>query len=207
MHPNLAFRQVTQENNIDFARERSFGILAVNAPNGPLISHIPFQLSIDGNYLEAHLVRSNPIVQLLGKPVEAVLAVSGGDAYISPDWYGVDNQVPTWNYIAVHIRGILRQLENQELRGILDRISANMEERLLPKKPWTIDKMDDEVFLKMSRQIVPIGMKVEQIEGTWKLSQNKAPDVIKAAAQGLENGQTGSQVDEIAKLMSAIKVD
>ena len=207
MHPNLAFRQVTQENNIDFARERSFGILAVNAPNGPLISHIPFQLSIDGNYLEAHLVRSNPIVQLLGKPVEAVLAVSGGDAYISPDWYGVDNQVPTWSYIAVHIRGTLRQLENQELRGILDRISANMEERLLPKKPWTIDKMDDEVFLKMSRQIVPIGMKVEQIEGTWKLSQNKAPDVIKAAAQGLENGQTGSQVDEIAKLMSAIKVD
>ena len=122
MHPNPAFRKTTREKNIEFVRERSFGVLAVNSEHAPLISHIPFQLSADGTYLEAHLVRSNPIVRLLKSPVEAVMAVSGGDAYISPDWYGVDNQVPTWNYVAVHVRGTVRQLDHQELRGILDRL-------------------------------------------------------------------------------------
>ena len=52
-------------------------------------------------------------------PGPAVLAVIGPDGYISPDWYGtheqVPDQVPTWNYIAVHLRGILHPLPAQAL--------------------------------------------------------------------------------------------
>lgn len=81
MHPNPAFRKTTEDKNIEIARARSFGVLAVNAENGPLVSHIPFQLSENGGYLEAHLIRSNPIVRLLKEPVRAIMAVSGGDAY------------------------------------------------------------------------------------------------------------------------------
>ena len=95
-------------------------------------------------------MRANPIVRLLTNPIEAVIAVTGGDAYISPDWYGVENQVPTWNYVAVHLRGTLKRLQNQELRGILDRLSENMEARLEPKISWKIDKMDEDAYLRMS---------------------------------------------------------
>ena len=118
MHPNPAFRKAEDAQNIEFARDRAFGVLAINADGGPLMSHIPFQLSEDGTYLEAHLVRSNPILRaLVDGPLEAVIAVSGADAYISPDWYGVADQVPTWNYVAVHLRGSLRALPQEELLG------------------------------------------------------------------------------------------
>ncbi len=207
MHPNPAFRKTPADRNVAFARARAFGVLAVNADNGPLLSHIPFQLAEDGTYLEAHLVRSNPIVRLLGNPVDAVIAVSGGDAYISPDWYGVDNQVPTWNYVAVHIRGKLQRLEDGELRGILDRLSANMENRLAPKSPWTIGKMDDDVYAKMSRQIVPIGLSISDIQGTWKLSQNKPDDVRISAMEGLKTGKTGMEMDGIIRLMGLAEGD
>ena len=204
MHPNPAFRKEPEHENISFARERSFGVLAVNCEHGPLMSHIPFQLSENGAYLEAHLVRSNPIVRVLKGPVEAVIAVSGGDAYISPDWYGVENQVPTWNYLAVHVRGTLKLLEDHELRGVLDRLSANMETRLLPKPPWKIDKMDPSAFAQMARQIVPIAMEVDDINGTWKLSQNKPTEVIAGAAAGVETSGIGVETHKIAKLMKAL---
>jgi transcriptional regulator len=207
MHPNPKFRRTPEVKNIEFVRERSFGVLAVNSERAPLISHIPFQLSADGAYLEAHLVRVNPIVQLLTNPIEAVIAVTGGDAYISPDWYGVENQVPTWNYVAVHLRGTLKRLQNQELRGILDRLSENMENRLGPKIPWKIDKMDEDAYVRMSRQIIPIAMNVSNIEGTWKLSQNKPSDARKGAMKGAGDAQIGADVNEVVKWMGVVESD
>ena len=205
MHPNSAFRKTGKDRNIHFARQRSFGILSVNSEDGPLLSHIPFHLSEDGTRLEAHLVRSNPILRLLETPQKAVIAVSGPDAYISPDWYEVADQVPTWNYVAVHLRGTLMRLEADELHGILDELSASMEERLLPKKPWTSAKMDQEIYEKMQRQIVPIAMDVTDIQGTWKLSQNKPDEVRLRAAEGLERSGFGAEIGEMVRLMRDVE--
>ncbi len=124
MHPNPLFRGVEAARNIAFARSRGFGVLSVNGADGPLLSHVPFVLEPGGDVAELHLVRSNPIVRALAQPADAVIAVSGADSYVSPDWYGVDDQVPTWNYVAVHLRGRLEQLPPEELRGVLDRLSA-----------------------------------------------------------------------------------
>ncbi|MEM7216472.1 MAG: FMN-binding negative transcriptional regulator [Pseudomonadota bacterium] len=201
MHPNQAFRKETKEQNLAFVRGRGFGILTINADNGPLVSHIPIVVSEDGSDLEMHLVRSNPILRLLREPRMAVVAVSGGDAYISPDWYQVPDQVPTWNYVAVHLRGELSLLEHKELHGVLERLSEHMETRLLPKKPWTSEKMTAEVYEKMLRQIVPVKMQISEISGTWKLSQNKTEDVRLAAADGLANHGFGSEVEDVVKLM------
>ncbi len=202
MHPNPAFRQTPQARNIAFARERSFGTLAVNAENGPLVSHVPFQLSEDGKSLEAHLVRSNPLTRELKEPRDAVIAVTGPDAYVSPDWYDVDDQVPTWNYVAVHLRGALQLADPDELPGILERLSQNMEERLLPKPIWSHHKMTDGVFERMCRQIVPVTMHVDQIDGTWKLSQNKPEGVPQRAAQRLSAEGFGVEIEQLAKLMT-----
>ena len=203
MHPNPIFRKAEDKRNIDFAQQISFGALCVNAENGPLIAHIPFQLSKDGKKMEAHLVRSNPIARMLKEDHSAVISIMGPNGYISPDWYGVLDQVPTWNYVAVHLRGKLRLLPDTELRGVLDRLSANMETRLLPKSKWTADKMNDEALDRMMRQIVPIEMDVHEIDGTWKLGQNKPADARIGAAAGLEKTGFGVDCAELAELMKA----
>ena len=105
MHPNQVYHTADAPRNLDFARERAFGMLAVSGEDGPEISHIPFVLSEAGKTLDLHLVRSNPIARMLTKPLKAKIVISGGDSYISPDWYEVDDQVPTWNYVAVHLTG------------------------------------------------------------------------------------------------------
>lgn len=201
MHPNPAFRKTAEQQNIDFARSKGFGVLAVNSPNGPLLSHVPFVLSAEGNYLEAHLVRSNPILKHLDNDCPAVLAVSGSHGYVSPDWYEIDDQVPTWNYVAVHLRGSLTRLPEDQLHGVLERLSAEMEARLAPKKPWTIGKMDQEVYQRMLRQIVPVAMTISGIDGTWKLSQNKPDEVRLRAASAMAEFGFGSETAILAGLM------
>ena len=201
MHPNPIFRKADGKRIVDFARDRAFGALSINGDVGPLIAHIPFQLSEDGTYLEAHVVRSNPLYRAIENPVPAVMAVSGGDGYVSPDWYGVDDQVPTWNYVACHLRGRVRRLPDADLRGVLERLSDDMERRLLPKPIWKIDKVSDDVLSKMLRQIVPIAMDVDDLDGTWKLGQNKADTArLDASEQMRENG-FGLGQDWIADLM------
>jgi len=201
MHPNVSFRKINRQKNIDFARERSFGILAVNSDSCPRMAHIPFLLSNDGNHLEAHLVRSNPLLKLINDGVAAVIAVSGPDSYVSPDWYGIDNQVPTWNYVSIHLQGHLIILPANKLPDHLERLSDNFETRLTPKPVWKKEKMEPNVLNKMLRMIVPVQMAINQIEGTWKLGQNKPDEVRSAGAEEMSRNGIGLEFGQLAGMM------
>ncbi|EKD60726.1 MAG: Negative transcriptional regulator, partial [uncultured bacterium] len=137
---------------------------------------------------------------LADAPLPALIAVSGPDAYVSPDWYGVEDQVPTWNYVAVHLRGRLEPLPEDALRGHVDALSAEHEARLLPKTPWVSGKMSDGAMPRMLRMILPFRLQIAAVEGTWKLNQNKTDAVRAAAADQLaQQAEAGAQA--IARLM------
>ncbi|MEM9523760.1 MAG: FMN-binding negative transcriptional regulator [Pseudomonadota bacterium] len=201
MHPNPAFRKTPHSLNVAFARERAFGMLAVNDAAGPLASHVPFLLSEDGGSAQLHLVRSNPIARLCATPQPAVLAVLGPDGYISPDWYGMDDQVPTWNYVAVHLRGTLHRAKTETLDTLLERQSDFFERRLLPKTPWRPAKVPKGEMEKMMRMILPFRLEIVQVDGTWKLNQNKPEDVRRAAARHVAVDGYGHEVGALASLM------
>jgi transcriptional regulator len=203
MHPNPIFRTAETPQNLGFARDRGFGILSINGETGPLLAHIPFLLNATGSSLDLHLVRSNPIIRVLSEPQKAVIAVTGPDGYISPDWYGVPDQVPTWNYIAVHLRGMLELLPHDTMRDMLDRQSAHFEDQLRPKTPWTTAKMTPDIRDRMMRQILPCRMVLTGVEGTWKLSQNKPDDVRLRAAAQVQTGHLGTDTALLAALMLA----
>ena len=189
MHPNRAFRDVGAARNLAFARDQGFGILTVTPADPaqpPLAAHVPFLLSEDGALAELHLARPNPIVAALSEPRAARLIVSGPHGYISPDWYGLDDQVPTWNYVAVHLTGRLELTDPDGQHDLLDRQSALFEDRLRPKTPWKTDKMTDGLMERMMRAILPARLIIDDVDGTWKLSQNKPDAVRNAAADGVE---------------------
>ena len=203
MHPNPVFHTQEAQANLDFAGARAFGILAVAAGDAaPMLAHVPFLLDDDGVRAHLHLVRSNPIARGLREgALQARIAVSGPDSYVSPDWYEIDDQVPTWNYIAVHLTGVLELRPQEELHGLLDRQSAHFENQLLPKTPWTSAKMSDGVMEKMMRQIVPCAFKVTDVDGTWKMNQNKPDEVRLRAANAVETHAMGADTETLAAMM------
>jgi transcriptional regulator len=165
-----------------------------------MVSHIPFALDAAGTEAELHLVRSNPIARAVTAPTPAVIAVTGPDGYVSPDWYEVDDQVPTWNYVAVHLRGDLVPADPETMRAHLDTVSAHFE-GMLPKAPWRTEKMTPGVLERMMRGILPFRLRIRDVQGTWKLNQNKPEDVRLRAATAMEASGVGQDTAALARLM------
>ena len=200
MHPNPAFRGTPEDENLRFAAAKGFGMLCVNGTAGPLAAHVPFVMA-GARVVEVHLARSNAIART-ELPAPALLAVQGPDAYISPDWYGVPDQVPTWNYVAVHLRGVLHPMEPEGLEPQVDALSAEFEGRIAGKRPWTKHKMGEGVMARMMRGILPFRLEVTDIDGTWKLNQNKGPEARAGVIAALE--AQGGMAAEIAAMMRAL---
>lgn len=205
MHPNPIFHKAEDQQNLSFAAEQGFGMLAVNGPDGlPLLAHVPFV--IEGDRVLFHLVRSNPIVRVLKSGAAARLAVRGPHGYISPDWYGIDDQVPTWNYVAVQLDGVAQLMPQEEIGAVLEKLSDRFETDLAPKQIWKMAKMEPEALTRMMRIIVPVEMRLTAIDGTWKLSQNKPEAVRLAAAHGVAAAEMEPSAAALAALMRDLPV-
>ncbi|RMF34532.1 MAG: FMN-binding negative transcriptional regulator [Alphaproteobacteria bacterium] len=199
MHPNPVFRDADAGRCLDFARARGFGTLILSAETGPLAAHLPFVIEGDGR-IGMHLARSNPILRRLDTPQPALLAVTGPDGYVSPGWYGIADQVPTWNYVAVHLRGRLERRPAAALRPHLAALSAEFERRLA-KPPWRMEKLDEAVLARLERMIVPVLLTIEYHDGSWKLGQNKPAAARLSAAEAMLTGTPGSEVAALVELM------
>lgn len=121
--------------------------------------------------------------------------------YVSPDRYGIDDQVPTWNHVAVHLRGHLHRLPQDDLPAHSERLSYAMEARLAPKPPCKVAKVAPDVLARFQRMIVPVAMTVDAVDGTWKLNQNKTDAARLAAADRLERDGFGQERAALAALM------
>ena len=205
MHPNPVYHSYGREENLAFARQRGFGVLATQGDKAPLLSHIPFVLDKEGRGAELHLMRSNPIARAAKSPIPARIAVSGPHGYISPDWYGMEDQVPTWNYVAVHLTGTLEPMPQEEIADVLDRLSDHFEAFLAPKPIWKMSKMPQDVLDRLMRMIVPFRFVVEEVDGTWKLAQNKPEEARLAAAAELEKTGFGAELQNLAELMRNVQ--
>jgi len=177
MHPAPQFRTEDEARLLAHLLEHPLATI-VGAPEGrPLVAHAPMvaRRLAGGLALDFHLSRRNALAPHLAAGFRALAVSLGPDAYISPDWYGSEDQVPTWNYVTVEAEGPVGPLDETGLVALLDSLSAQEEAKLLPKRPWTRAKMAEGTFERMLRAIVGARLTVERLEGTFKLGQNKNP--------------------------------
>lgn len=183
--------QIDRAACLAFAQARGFGLACAACCDGaqPLTaSPLPFHLSYgsDGTPKAAfHVARGNTLAALADGKTPWLLAITGADAYVSPDWYASPHQVPTWLYESVHLGGPVRPMSGPELLTHLDELSEQFERQLAPKPIWTIGKMPPGRVKDMSRAIVGLVMTVDQIEGSFKLNQHKSDADHVAVTQAL----------------------
>jgi len=171
-------------------RERVFATIACVIGGKIEAAYAPVVLDEDqgsNGSMRFHLAGNNPVAVV---PNGTPLAFSflGPDAYVSPDWYETPGRVPTWNYVAVEGRGAARRLDGNELRQLLVDLSAMEESKLLPKKPWTIDKVPDDKMGALMNAIVGFSVRFESLQGKFKLSQNVTPGDAEGVMRGLVQG-------------------
>ena len=176
MHPNRKFHIADRDAMAALVSEFGFGVLFVPTADGLRSVHVPVQL--DGNRLRFHVSRGNLVHSALAAGGDALFVANGPHAYISPEYYGLEDRVPTWNYVAVELEGPVRALDQEGLIRLVDDLSAANEARLAPKIPWTRDKMSPGRFEGLLKAIAGFEMEIADWRGTAKIDQDK-PDAVR----------------------------
>lgn len=179
-----------------FVRENSFGVL-VSEINGTLsATHLPLLVSSDHKYLFGHFAKPNP--QKNSENKEVLCIFSGPHCYISPSWYENNHSVPTWNYTAVHIRGILTYMEDLiEIQKSLELLVKTFE---TDTSSYQWNEVDPNYLNGLLNGIVPFKIEITHWEGKEKLSQNNSIERRKLVIQNLER-MPGENEKAIANLM------
>lgn len=184
VHPDRQFRWEDRDAMRAFVSDRRFGVLFAETPDGPAVAHVPM-VWLDADRVGFHLSRGNRLSPHLDGR-RALFLCDGPHGYVSPDWYGLEDQVPTWNYVAVELEGTVTAIDRGDLPALIDALSRDSEGRLAPKPAWTRDKMGEGLSDRMMGAITGHVMQVAEWRGTRKLGQNKPLAARLAAADGLE---------------------
>ncbi len=144
MYTPRHFRHEDAAGLHDFIRHNGFGILINHADGQLWATHIPMMLAADGTKLTGHLARGNRQSRTFAHGVEVLAIFNGPHTYISSSWYDHEN-VPTWNYVAVHVTGTLRVIEGGELLQSLKELTDKYEQG--SERPVSVEHMSPQ-FLK-----------------------------------------------------------
>lgn len=157
---------------IQLMRESPFATFITFDEGRPHINHFPILTEKrDGKiFLLGHMARSNPQWETFASS-EVTVVFHGPHTYVTPSWYRDPMNVPTWNYAVVHATGRGRALETfGEIEAILQKTVGEFERQ--EKEPWRYE-LPEEFRRRMVQAIVGFEIEVTQLEGKFKLSQNR----------------------------------
>ena len=160
---------------INFMRSNSFAVLVSNAEDGPSATHVPVVIREHGEQvtLHGHVAKANPHWRYLEQQPLCLVIFHGPHAYISPTNYATLENVPTWNYGAVHVYGNARTYSAQEdLLAMLHDLIPTFEAAY--QQQW--ENLTEAYRTRMLNHIVGFEIAVSKIEGKFKLSQNRTPE-------------------------------
>ncbi len=196
-----SFNETNPERISALIEGNSFGML-VTAPDGvPFVSHLPFvfdQAAGSKGKLLCHMARANPQWQHFSSGIEVLAVFQGPHAYVSPSQH-LSTGVPTWNYAVVHLRGKPRLIEGEsELKVLLEQLT-HVHESHMPS-PSKLN-LSYERYSKLLSMIVGFEIEITDIQGKFKLSQNRPLEDQRRVIEELSRSNNQTEV-AVSKLMA-----
>lgn len=185
-----------------FIKEHSFATIITNGGGVPIASHLPMVIEeeMDSLKIIGHFAKANSHWQLLNNQ-KSLIIFAEPHAYISPAHYESLVNVPTWNYIAVHVYGDCTLVtDDASSIAILEKTIGTYEAEY--KKQW--DALPADYKKANLNGIVCFEMKVTDIQAKKKLSQNKTSNERQSIIRQLEKSSNTLEV-KIAGLMQKEK--
>lgn len=159
----------------EFLKQNSFGILVSQVDGKPWATHIPLELDRDaeGNdILVSHIAKANPQWQHFGDTSEVLCIFNGPHSYVSSTWYQ-EEEVPTWNYIAVHVYGKLQVLDEASVLASMHKLVDKYEKD--SEKPLSLDHLSKKT-MRQVKGVVGFQIVITEIHSAKKLSQGREQD-------------------------------
>ena len=164
------YREEDREKILEFLRANNFPALVTHDGEKPIATHLPVEVieAEDGALtILGHMSRANPQWRSFGEQ-EVLLIFQGVHTYISPRWYK-DVNVPTWNYMMVHLYGKVRLVEGEALYSLLSKLVQKHE----VQTSYSLEGLPEDFVMKEIKGVVGFAVDVTRVEASYKLSQNR----------------------------------
>lgn len=197
MYTPKFFEEKDTAELLAFMREYNFAVLVTNEDHHIEASHLPFIIEQRENdlILSAHMARANHQWKQFDETGVLVI-FSGPHAYISPLLYKEKQNVPTWNYVAVHAYGKVKILEDN-----LALLEKQLEAYDTAYFNGNWKEIPAEYKTNLAKGIVAFEITVNDLQGKKKLNQNKPGEDAHRVIEALEKGSASER--EIAAFMKA----
>lgn len=186
MYVPSAFAPTDDDVAALLSRHRAADLVTVG-PDGLTATMLPFLYDPGRRTLRGHLARNNDHWRT-ANGAAALVIVRGPDAYVSPSWYATKAEhgrvVPTWNYVTVHVHGVVIVHDDPAWVADLVRELTDRHEAGRPT-PWSVDDAPPKFFAGQLRAIVGVELAITRIEGKFKLSQNRPASDVDGVIEGL----------------------
>jgi len=187
------YRNEDPESIRAFLKENSFGIL-INQTHGKLCAtHIPIELEINSDgkeILQGHISKLNPQTEGFTENDQVLAVFSGPHSYISSSWYDHEN-VPTWNYVSVHVYGRIKIVNEdtttEQLKKLVDKYEANSE------NPVRVEDLSAKT-MRQVKGIFGFEIEISEIQATKKLSQSRDDHNYKNIISELEKTENPQSI-------------
>ena len=177
----------------DFMEQFNFATLVTGRAGELTASHLPFLLDRGVEpygALRAHIAIRNPQLKDLQSGSQALVIFQGPHTYISPSWYVNPQNVPTWNYTAVHAYGAPKIGDKRAMIALLQDLTGKQEAAF--ERPWDFDS-DAAWVQKLLNEIVAFEFRIEKLEGKFKLNQNRQAEDRAGVIQALSASDDPAQ--------------
>ncbi len=196
MYVPARFEMANEAEKVALIKECDFGIVVTSGAQGLCATHVPFFLDEMSAKLSFHLAAANPQIEDLRAGDEVLVIFAGPHAYTSPAWYTDRTRVPTWNYLAVHVYGQVRELaDDDRVHAELVRM-VNAKEKDSPAA-WSVDEVPPHKLAALKNAITMFECEITRIEGKAKLDQNKSPQDRVQVAEEYEKQGFSSLAEKI----------
>ncbi|HPH37615.1 MAG TPA: FMN-binding negative transcriptional regulator [Sediminibacterium sp.] len=189
------FSVAEQADILAFMQSNSFAtICGIGEDGAPVATHVPVMISFRENklFLQAHIMRKQAHTDAFEHNDKVMAIFNGPHAYISAKHYEPQNTASTWNYSAVHAKGIIRFLGDTELYTMLKNLTAQFEQD--PGSPSLMQHMSEDYILSNMKAIVAFEIEVTQLQHVFKWSQNKPSHIQDNIIQTLAKGSLEEQL-------------
>jgi transcriptional regulator len=175
MYRPTSFQENDLNKLVTFMKANSFATLVSIVGGVPYGSHIPLVVTVEENVVKliGHLAQQN-LQWPAFKEAESLAIFTGAHAYISPTAYEQHQNVPTWNYIAVHAYGIPQIITFQDTPELMNRMINQMVDNYEASYQAHWHGLSQEYREGMMQGIIGFEMAVTRLEGKYKLSQNRS---------------------------------
>jgi transcriptional regulator len=191
--------RMDHDEAVQIMKSNSFALLITVNEHRPLATHIPLEIREDEGkiYATGHIAYGNMQKKTLDNNSEVLLIFQGPHAYISSSWYQGE-EVPTWDYLAVHAYGTARIISGDELKSALGTMLKHYESHREDGRTW--DTFDPELLKREMKGIVGFEIEITSIQGAAKMSQNRNETDYKSIVAELEKSHKQEEV-QVAQWM------